>query len=165
MKTLFLMRHAEAEAHARSDIKRKLSAYGEQQSLNVGCALQMMPKPDLIMVSPSERTKETAVLVAEEAGCKHVEIRAMPLLYQASEETIRSVVMTADQHAERLMIIAHNPGVSHLIENMNIRESANQALLSGFIYPTAGLVSLTVPVDNWAEFFVQPADVDFILLK
>lgn len=165
MKTLFLMRHAEAEIHAHSDIARRLSHYGVQQARNVGTALQVMPKPDLMMVSPAERTQGTAILVAEEAGCKHIEIRAMPLLYQATEETLRAVIISADPHVNCLMLIAHNPGVSDLIENMAMLESANQAMLGGFIYPTAGLVSLSVHVDNWAEFFEHPAEVDFTLLK
>lgn len=165
MKRLFLMRHAEAETHNRSDLHRKLTRYGEQQALNVGCALQMLHRPDLIIVSPSDRTQQTALILAEEAGCKQVEIRAMPLLYQATEETLRSIIITADPHVEKLMVVAHNPGVSNLIENMNIRESTNQAMLGGFIFPTAGLVSLTVRVDNWAEFFEHPAEVDFIILK
>lgn len=63
---LYLLRHAEAEAHAISDSARRLTAKGEQQAGRTGkfCRKHGI-RPAVILSSPVTRALQTAKIVAE----------------------------------------------------------------------------------------------------
>lgn len=67
--TLYLLRHAEAEAMAASDHARCLTDKGREQATRTGkfCRRHDIV-PDIILSSPVTRAKQTAKIVAEELG-------------------------------------------------------------------------------------------------
>lgn len=111
MKTLYLLRHAQAASAApmESDHARPLTPDGRAQtealkSFMAGKSIQ----PQIVLASDSRRTMETAQL----SGLK--DITALPGLYLATSDDIAGIVQTAADTANALMIVAHNPGIGDL---------------------------------------------------
>lgn len=111
MKTLYLLRHAQAASAApmESDHARPLTPDGRAQT--EGLKSFMAGKsinPQVVLASDSRRTMETAEL----SGLKSV--TALPGLYLATAGDIAGIVQAAPDDARDLMIVAHNPGIGDL---------------------------------------------------
>ena len=143
MKTLLLLRHAKSSWNDSSleDRDRPLNARGRRDAPRVGDVLRDASLvPDLIISSDAVRAQATAVAVAEAAGYAG-EIVVDPLLYLASPEDVLAVLQTApDANAQRVMIVAHNPGLEDLVERLTGERHH---------LPTAALVQLALPIDRW----------------
>ena len=84
MDRLILLRHAKAESEASSgdDFDRPLAARGRREAQAVGVQLAALGlKPDIALVSPALRTRETWELVEE--AVPGAEVRFDPALYNA----------------------------------------------------------------------------------
>lgn len=108
---LWLLRHGEAEVHARSDAERCLTAYGQQQVRQA--ALQLQGRPlRMMLVSPYVRAQQTAALVREElayAGPLHT----VPWLTPDSD--LRHVLLQLDGYpVDELLLVTHQPLVGAL---------------------------------------------------
>src|SRR5688500_9657880 len=115
MQRLILMRHAEAERAAGSgrDRDRGLSARGRTDAAAMGRALAARGlQPDLALVSPAARTRQTWELLHDAFG--DVQIRDDEALYNGGAGALRRLVEAAEEEAGCLMLVAHNPGV-HLL--------------------------------------------------
>ena len=69
-------------------------------------------RPDLALVSPATRTRETWELLHDAFG--DVQVREDEPLYNGGSDTLRRFVEAAEDEAGCLMVVAHNPGV-HLL--------------------------------------------------
>lgn len=144
MQRLILMRHAEAESAAGSgrDRDRALSARGRIDAAAMGRALAARGwKPDLALVSPATRTRQTWDLLHDAFG--DVQIRDDDALFNGGADTLRRLVREAEDEAGCLMVVAHNPGVHVLAIEYLIESAASPSALdrmSGGFPPGAAAV-------------------------
>ena len=169
MKTLYLLRHAKSDWGDSSlkDFDRPLNDRGWKAAKAIGHEMRERDfAPDLVLVSPAVRTKETLARAEEGFGDKLnvVENRA---IYLAETETLVDLVRGTQNDADRLMIIGHNPGMHELVlvlanGPIELREEVAHK------FPTAALAEISFDVDEWAEVavgtgrlrsFVRPRDL------
>ena len=139
MKRLILVRHAKAERRAQSgaDCDRALTEEGRRAAADLGHALAAAGLiPDVALVSPAVRTRETFDAMAP--LLPDVKLEPAPQLYEAPAETLRRSADAAQ--ADTVLVCAHNPGVGALALSLAqactiIGVEARAALEAGF--PTA----------------------------
>jgi phosphohistidine phosphatase len=130
MDRLILFRHAKAESEAPSgdDYDRALAQRGRREAREMGDQLAALGfKPDLVLVSPALRTRETWEL-AEEA-LAGAEVRFEPSLYNAEAGAIRRLAEKAGEGRGAVMVVAHNPGLQELALRMLMEGSAPASFL------------------------------------
>ncbi|HEY0103840.1 MAG TPA: histidine phosphatase family protein [Brevundimonas sp.] len=164
MRRLILMRHAEAERAADSgrDRDRALSARGRREAASMGRALAGRGmKPDLALVSPAARTRQTWDLLHDAFG--DVEVREDEPLYNGAADALRRLVEAAEDEAGTLMVVAHNPGVHLLAVEYLVESAASPSVLdrmSGGFPPGAAAVFTVDPAGRCTfEGLLQPQDL------
>lgn len=164
MQRLILMRHAEAERAAASgrDRDRALAARGRSEAAVMGQALAARGvRPDLALVSPATRTRETWDLVHDALG--DVQVRMDEPLYNASADTLRRMVEAAEDEAGCLLVVAHNPGIHLLAVEYLVESAASPSVLDrmsgGFPTGAAALFAVDVAGRPTFEGFLQPRDL------
>ena len=157
MKTLYLLRHAKSSwsDHAAEDHDRPLNRRGQQNAPQMG---QFMRKsgyvPDLILCSTARRTAETLSLIVPYIG-DETPVRFERNLYLASSEAMLERIKGVDPTSERLLVVAHNPGMEHLAADLISRDKLNgteelfETLLAK--YPTAALTVIQFDVEKWRD--------------
>lgn len=119
MKTLYIVRHAQAEDHYRyqQDFDRELTQQGVMKAVRVGKQLAAEGLlPQLIITSPAARTLRTAELLAENMGLPQSVIVQESELYNASPRILLQVIGRISDSYDKAMLVGHNPGVSYLAE-------------------------------------------------
>jgi len=121
MKTLYVLRHAKAEAgikHAwdpADDKNRSLTASGIEDASSVGAWFDRKGiRPGVALVSDATRTVETWRHVNENARM-NVPLRLIPALYLASADEITSIVKELPNSFTSALVVAHNPGIADLV--------------------------------------------------
>lgn len=141
---LWVLRHGEAEPHARSDAERELTENGRKEVLS--SAAQLIGQPlSAIYASPYTRAQQTAQLVREALGFEP-EVRTVKWL--APDNDPPAVVDELDS-LDNVLLVSHNPLVSNLIaylQHGHWREpqrvgTAGLTELEGD-WPLAGLMTL-----------------------
>jgi phosphohistidine phosphatase len=144
MKTLMLLRHAKSSWSDgdRSDHDRPLADRGKKAATRMGALLvEKGLVPDLILSSTARRARKTAERVAK-ASSLSCKMRLLERLYLAEAETILEEARNATEPAERLLIVAHNPGLDDLVGMLSGRREG---------FPTAALAIFDVTIDQWSE--------------
>lgn len=146
MKQLIILRHAKAVARAAArDFDRVLAAEGRREMDRVAADLVASSiRPDLALVSPAARTRETWRL----ARIEGIAPRFEPEIYDAEVETLVTLVRSAPDDASRLMLVGHNPGIEELalfVGDGDARPSIGAGL------PTAALAVFELPEGRWAD--------------
>ena len=122
MKRLLILRHAKSDWGNSSldDWERPLSGRGINDAPRVGEMLRERSSiPDLIITSDAIRARSTAEAAAEAAGYTG-EIHLEPALYLATPGAIVEVLNSvADDSADAVMIVGHNPGLEGLIAELS----------------------------------------------
>jgi phosphohistidine phosphatase len=145
MKTLLVLRHAKSSWHDATldDHERPLNDRGRRDAPRMGDLLvdeQLVP--DLILSSDAARARLTAEGVATTAGMSE-RVRLDRRLYLAGPAGACAVLReVADEHAQSVVIVGHNPGLEELI-----------AALSGESedLPTAALAAIVLPIERWRD--------------
>ncbi|HWC62701.1 MAG TPA: histidine phosphatase family protein [Rhizomicrobium sp.] len=172
MKRLYLLRHAKAVPSEPSldDHARELTVRGMHDA---GAMARYLRKngfiPDLMLISTSARTRQTADLVLREIGAK-ADYR--DALYLAEAGKILGMVQAVAQGVEGLMVVGHNPGLEELAgllarEPVRRKERHRRDVLEEK-FPTAALAVLDFDIAKWREIqpgtgkltdFVRPKDL------
>ncbi|RJG45732.1 histidine phosphatase family protein [Mesorhizobium sp. DCY119] len=171
MKELLLLRHAKSswDAPDLDDFDRPLSPRGLDAAPLMGKAIAARNwLPQMALVSPSVRTRETWQLVAAQSP-RFVEPTFRDTLYEASAGQLLAEVRHAPEEITSLLLLGHNPGMQDfatLISGEGSDETAMQQLRKKF--PTAGLARLEFD-GRWDELragaarlshFLRPKDLD-----
>lgn len=162
MHRLILMRHAEAVArHPGGDRERPLSERGREDAGLIGRALAKRGmRPDLALVSPAARTRQTWELVQDAFG--DVDVRIEPDLYNAPAEMLRALIAEAADDAGCLLVLAHNPGVPVLAGDYLLQAAASPALMermTGSFPPGSAAVFAVDPQGRRThEAYLTPRD-------
>ena len=117
MFDLLLMRHAKSDWHSHTaDIDRPLNARGRQDATNMGVYLEQNDLiPDKMVVSAAHRTQETASLLLNNITVADENIIVDKELYLADKETLCDNIALYASDNQRLLILAHNPGMDYLV--------------------------------------------------
>jgi phosphohistidine phosphatase len=121
MKTLYLVRHAKSswDDPSLADHDRPLNERGQRDVVTMGQRLvQRGVKPDVLLSSPATRALTTAEHLAKAMGIKRKEIVVVDRLYEASPDVLLSVIQGLGDKPERVMLVAHNPGLAELAHHL-----------------------------------------------
>ena len=122
MKTLVIMRHAQAENHAPSDFERPLSPIGILQAEETQAWLARHDIVlDLALVSSSRRTTMTSSYI------NAASIDYQDDLYGASAYELKNAISLIDDSVNTVIVIAHNPGVSDFVHQAGVAANLRTA--------------------------------------
>lgn len=152
MKTLILIRHAKSDWSNPflHDFDRELNARGLQDAPLMGTALSHKNiHPDLILSSPAQRAKTTAIEIARKLSYPEDTITYDSSLYSSDVETIFKVIRDVSDACETLIVFGHNP---------EFTECAN-ALCHANIenIPTCGIVAMQLREESWKSVGLDSA--------
>jgi phosphohistidine phosphatase len=117
MFELMLMRHAKSDWNShKADIDRPLNARGRKDARHMGSYLNDQAFiPERMVVSPARRTLETAELLLASLPVAEENITVDKALYLADRETLCEIIELYASDNQRLLILAHNPGMDDLV--------------------------------------------------
>ena len=116
MARITLFRHAKAEnpTLAKSDFDRGLAARGRRNADRMGRFIARHDLvPDLVIVSPAARTRQTHELAS--AHWPDIPVIFRDSIYEASATNILMAIRSLGAECERVMVIGHNPGLAVLL--------------------------------------------------
>ena len=119
MKNLYILRHAKSswDDFALKDFDRPLSTRGIQDAELMGNYFKSKIKVlDLILSSPSKRTKETLEHFFNKTSQK---IIFNETIYHSSEQNIYSVIKDVEKSISSIMIVGHNPSMHEFSESFS----------------------------------------------
>lgn len=156
MLTLSLFRHAKSSWADPSleDFDRPLAPRGQKAAPAMAAFMKGISlRPDLVLCSPSQRTRETLALVAGEIGDPKVTYPED--LYLAEPETLLASVQATKAGIRHLMLVGHNPGLQDFAASLlGSGDAADRRAIAAKL-PTAALVVMTFAVKRWRD--VAPA--------
>lgn len=116
MRELILIRHAKSDWSnpLLDDFERPLNKRGEKNAPFMAKILKKeLQKPDLIISSPSFRTKLTLEYFLKEFEYKG-EVIFEKSIYEAPFENLLKVIKNIDDKYKTIFLIGHNPGLNDL---------------------------------------------------
>ena len=163
MKELILIRHAKSSWSnpLLDDFERPLNKRGEKNAPFMAKVLKQKGlTPDLIISSPSIRTKQTLDYFIQEFDYKG-EIIFEESIYEAPFENLLKVIKNIDDKYKTIFLFGHNPGLNDLVDFLigNFEENI----------PTSGVLQLNFDIKKWEnlkekigilEFFIYPKIFD-----
>ena len=141
---LILMRHAKSDWNDQSlsDHDRPLNHRGIRDAPRMAHWLADADLiPDVILSSSSVRTRETVALMVDQWSIEPT-IAFSETLYLATPEAILKTVRSDACDARRLMVVAHNPGMTHLAG------SFSDQIVD---MPTSAIAVFQLPKIDWSE--------------
>ncbi|AXX85011.1 SixA phosphatase family protein [Aliarcobacter skirrowii] len=143
MRELILIRHAKSDWSnpLLDDFERPLNKRGSKNAPFMAKILKKeIQKPDLIISSPSFRTKLTLEYFLKKFEYKG-EVIFEKSIYEAPFENLLKVIKNVDDKYKTIFLIGHNPGLNDL---------AN-FLLGSFEdnIPTSGVLKIDFDTNSW----------------
>jgi phosphohistidine phosphatase len=165
MRQLLLLRHAKSswDDPALDDFDRPLAPRGRKAAPKIGLELARRGwLPDLALVSPAARTRETWEMLAV-GPQKPAAIFPEPL-YEASAQTLLGEVGQVSDSVRVLLLIGHNPGLEDFARRLAGDGSDAKALARlRRKFPTAALARFTFD-GRWPELECGAARLSHLLL-
>jgi phosphohistidine phosphatase len=127
VKRLTLMRHGDARWNdpGMPDLDRPLNRRGSAAAESMARRLLHLELvPDLLLVSPARRTQQTADIVARELSLPARRVVREEALYLAGAPDLLRLVHGTGPRVAHLLVIAHNPGLSELVQLLQADKSA-----------------------------------------
>jgi phosphohistidine phosphatase len=156
MKTLLILRHAKSSWKDPwlADHDRPLNQRGKRDAPRIGALIEDQGlTPDLILSSTAKRARATAKAVAD--ACSYdTDIQFTRDLYHAAPEDYLDALGGLSTDPDIVMVVGHNPGLEYLLE---VLTGETRRL------PTAALVQVALPVDNW-QSLTDETDGDLVNL-
>jgi phosphohistidine phosphatase len=152
MLRLAILRHAEAVPLTDdSDAERELTPGGWEMAERMGRYFRDAGlRPDLVLVSPAKRAKETFAGLERGAG-ETFTVDYVPRLYSADLRTLEEVVAEAPADAKFLLIVGHNPGLAELAHVLAGRGSKAELARMRGNFPAPALAVIDFDVDLWQK--------------
>jgi phosphohistidine phosphatase len=147
--SLYLIRHAKSSWSDPTlpDQERPLARRGRRDAKRIAKhLLRLGIMPELVLCSPTQRTRETLELVRPALGTTAT-VRLEAELYAASAETLLERLRAVPEEVASVMLIGHNPGLHDLALLLASAGTELERLEAKF--PTAALATLTLPRATW----------------
>jgi phosphohistidine phosphatase len=147
VRRLILFRHAKAANRALGsvDAERPLEARGRRDAEVSGRWMAAAGlAPQLVLVSPSARTRETWDAV--EACFPTARVEFLNELYDAAPADIEAAMAGPGRRAECVLVVGHNPGMQELAVNLLVEGMAAceeiEKVAGGFPTATVAVIDL-----------------------
>ncbi|WNB86817.1 histidine phosphatase family protein [Cellulomonas sp. ATA003] len=113
-RRLVLLRHAKAEpGDGTADEVRPLALDGRRQAGRVGAALHTTDLvPELVLVSPAVRTRQTWELLRGAFGDAEPEVVLTDGLYTAGVDDVLALLREVDERVRTVLVVGHEPTMS-----------------------------------------------------
>src|SRR6266436_2770394 len=162
MLRLMLLRHAKSSwsSPGMQDAARPLSGRGEAAARLMGGYMvrhSLVPERDLC--STVRRTRETWDAIAAKWPVD-MDVVFDQRLYEATPQTVLSIVRDQDDAARTLLVIGHNPGLQEAAElliaagDVELRERLREK------FPTAALAVIDFTIDRWSRIHERSGRLD-----
>ncbi len=151
MRRVFLYRHAKSswDDPSLDDFDRGLSKRGEKSAPAMGVFMREQGlKPDLVLCSPSQRTRETFTRTFGE-GEDAPDLRFDERLYHASSATMLDLLRHLPPEVQNVMILGHNPGLHALALDLFSQGESDAVDAICRKFPTCGLAVVDIELDDW----------------
>jgi phosphohistidine phosphatase len=171
MNSLLLLRHAKSawDDPSLADIDRPLASRGVKAAKAMGRELAARGwRPELVLVSPAVRTRETWALVAAELP-NAVAPSFPKKLYMATPERLLQQLRKTPKKIGTVLLIGHNPSMEELAGKLAADGSDAEALARmKEKFPTAALARFDFD-GAWSDlsfgkarltYFLQPRNLD-----
>ena len=148
-RELLILRHAKSDwdSGVASDFERPLAKRGKKDAPRVGEWLYREGLvPDLVISSPAQRAKETAVKVCKSMEYKKKKIQWDKDIYAADVRDLLLLLKRCPPNARIVLLVGHNPGAEDLL--MFLAGDEVDEPMDGKLLPTATLARLEMP-DDW----------------
>lgn len=153
MKTLLLLRHAKSSWNnpAARDYDRRLTTRGQGAAASMGGLLRERGLvPELAVISPARRARETWERVVPELGAVP-EAKAEEPLYMAEAPTLLRIVRDLPADTDMVLLIGHNPGLERFAAQLAGSAEGDARDRMAKKFPTAALAVLHFDIADWAE--------------
>jgi len=144
MRALYIVRHAEAAmTSASGDHGRPLTPRGELCARALGAMLvRLGQEPGQLLCSDALRARMTAEGARAE-GRLGAEVELVPDLYLASAQTLTAAARKARVESTRLLVVAHQPGLSEWIHRLTGGPQ--------LAFAPASVARVDVDLSSWAD--------------
>ena len=160
MRRLILLRHAKSDwPPGLADLDRPLDARGSEAAPRM--ARYMADEgllPDLALVSPARRTRQTWDLVGPALG--DVPMRTEARIYEAPAERLLEVVRETGEEVRGLLLVGHNPGFEELAARLVGHGDRYAFARMREKFPTAALAVIDFAVEDWADIAIRGGRLD-----
>jgi len=154
MKKLYLLRHAKSswEDIALDDFDRQLNKRGLKDAPFMGNLLNSKDiTADIIISSPSVRTKQTLNLINQQLKFP-LEVIFNLNIYEATMDELEDVIKNIDNQYESVFLFGHNPSLNMFVEKyIHLNENI----------PTCGIVGIEFDSDIWEKINPKRANKIF----
>ena len=162
MKQILILRHAKSswDDETLEDFERPLSQRGLDDAPRIGKYLRKLKrKPDVIVSSSAQRTKETAKLVTEHMKVDESIITWNKDLYYGSAMDYLKVIQNASADVDRIMLVGHNPKVEQTVGALigNV-EAPNLRM------PTAAIACVNTYAINWEQVHWGTCQLEWLII-
>jgi len=144
IRHLLVMRHAKSDWSdmSLSDHDRPLNARGCRDAPRMARWISEIGYvPDMVLSSSSQRTRDTMELM-NQTWSREVRASFCDSLYLATPETISRTIQSDGCGVDCLMVLAHNPGISHFASVL-----AQQSIEM----PTAAIAVFELRLNDWGD--------------
>ena len=148
MKTLIILRHADAEDQTAggADIDRPLTDLGRDQAGRQGRFLrQTGVMVERVIASSARRVQETAAALVEASG-NGLAPESVEALYNAPGEVLLEYVRGMPDEFSTLLLVAHMPGVAQLLSLLT-----TEHVDLDLIYSPCTMAAVQFESDSWQE--------------
>ncbi|MFC9692562.1 SixA phosphatase family protein [Kribbella sp. NPDC056951] len=158
-RTLVLLRHSKAvPPESMPDLERPLADRGRADAAAAGRYLVAQGiEADLVLCSPSQRTRETWQYAAE-AGATAADVWYDRQIYNADTVELLDVIREAPAEARTVIMVGHAPGIPWLADELALDGTSPERVQLTQKYPTSGLTVLHLTC-RWADLSADDADL------
>lgn len=149
MRSILLLRHAESSRDDSSlkDFDRPLAEDGRKDARQMGNFVKSVEAfPGYIMSSPAKRAKQTVQIFAKTAGIDLSLIKWNKDFYSGSPRDYLTAVQEAENTAESILLVGHNPLLEQTASLLCNKEGAYTVRM-----PTGALVYIEHPAIDWKQ--------------
>ena len=159
-KTLYLLRHGESDLSATlSDFDRRLNPYGLRDAKKMGAYMaQEGMRPALVLCWAARRAVETWEQLCAGLG-PDVPVHFLKTLYLASPSQILACLRRLPDSVDRVLVIGHNPGFTHLAHKLVAGGKPRALERLGRAHPAAGLAVIDFSDADWQEADAAQGDL------
>ncbi len=150
---LTLLRHGQAQPidSCPEDFERSLTRRGIKEATEMGARLVHRNLiPDLVLVSPAERTWATAAIIAGACELDGKQVQCARELYLATAQTTWRLLVRRDWAVGHVLVCGHNPGLSQVASRLGPTPQTREL-------PTGGLATALWHHGAWTSIEPETA--------